>query len=645
MVRGNAMTRAVEAARLFGEGLACQRAGDFLTAAARYRDAIACVPGLAEAHANLGSALLALGQVKPAAQCLETALSLKRTQPGAWLALGLARQALGDARAGRALRAALMLEPASTLALRQLGFGQRALAIDLADFDGLVDLASRSIAAGRRVAAGRAARRAVALAPERLEGHGNLGILMQEQGDLDPAARIYRRGLALAPIHAGLWNNLANALTDIHAIVAAYRRAVELAPTDLASHSNLLFALNYLPDLDCDALFAEYQAWEARHAAPHYEKAKAHANSRDPDRPLRIGYLSADFRSNPIAHNVIGLLETRDRSSFHSVCYGEVAREDEVTRRYRATADAYRSTIGLSDDQVAELIRADGIDILFVMAGHTAHNRLLVCARKPAPVQIAYGDLSTTGLATMDWWLTDPIIHPEDTRERFTEKLLRIPLLVLHEPPPEAPAVGPLPARAAGFITFGSCNNAAKLNDRVFALWAQVLAAVPGSRLLLKYVNWFGNESARARIRSAFARRGVDPDRIVFDGERLPRARHLEILNRIDIALDPFPFNGCTTTFEALWMGVPVVTLAGERWLGRMGVGTLAPLGLEHLAAADEGRYVALATALANDLDGLAALRAGLRGRVAASPLVDATAYARSVERAFRSTWRDWCRA
>jgi protein O-GlcNAc transferase len=638
------MTRAVEAARLFGEGLACQRAGDFLSAAARYRDAIACVPGLAEAHANLGSALLALGQVKPAVQCLETALSLKRMQPGAWLALGLARQALGDARAGKTLRAALALEPASTLALRQLGFGPRALAIDMADFDGLVDLASRSIAAGRRVAAGRAARRAIALAPERLEGHGNLGILMQEQGDLDPAARIYRRGLALAPTHAGLWNNLANALTDIHAIVAAYRRAVELAPADLASHSNLLFALNYLPDLDCDALFAEYQAWEARHAAPLYAQARAHANSRDPDRPLRIGYLSADFRSNPIALNVIGLLETRDRAQFQAVCYGEVAREDEVTQRYRAAADAYRSTVGLSDDEVAETIRADGIDILFVMAGHTAHNRLLACARKPAPVQIAYGDLSTTGLATMDWWLTDPVIHPEGTRERFTEKLLRIPLLVLHEPPGQAPDVGPLPARAAGFVTFGSCNNAAKLNERVFALWARVLAAVPGARLLLKYVNWFGNESARARIRGAFARLGVDPDRIVFDGERLPRARHLEILNRIDIALDPFPFNGCTTTFEALWMGVPVVTLAGERWLGRMGAGTLAPLGLDHLAVTDEARYVALAAALANDLDGLAALRAGLRGRVASSPLVDARAYARSVESAFRIAWRNWCR-
>jgi predicted O-linked N-acetylglucosamine transferase (SPINDLY family) len=374
-------------------------------------------------------------------------------------------------------------------------------------------------------------------------------------------------------------------------------------------------------------------------------RARAPANDRDPERPLRIGYLSADFRANPIALNVIGLIERRDRTWFQAYCYGEVQRPDEITRRYQAAADGYRSTVGIDDDGVAAMIRSDRIDVLFCMAGHTAYNRLLVCAQKPAPVQISYGDLTTTGLATMDWWITDPVIHPEDTRERFTERLLRVPLLVLHEPPAESPAVAPLPATASGIVTFGSCNNAAKLNDRVFALWARVLGAVPRSRLLLKYVNWFANPSAQRRIVDAFVGRGIDASRILFDGERSARARHLEILNRIDIALDPFPFNGCTTTFEALWMGVPVVTLAGERWLGRMGIGTLAPLGLGSLAARDEDGYVAAAVALASDLDALATLRAGLRRRVQSSPLVDAEAYARSVEAAFRTAWCDWCRA
>lgn len=639
------MTRAAEAARLFAEGVERHRGGDLLAAAARFRDAIRCVPGLAEAHASLGATLLALGEPKGAALSLETAVALKRVQPTAWLALGLARATLGDPRARASLRAAVSLDPSQGEAHKALGAAARLSALDPAAADGWIELASTLIAAGNRLGASRAAKRAIAIAPDRLEGHGNLGVLLQEQGDLDLAARIYRRGLAIDDRHAGLWNNLGNAVTDIEEIVGAYRRAHELAPGDLATHSNLLFALNYLPGLKSEALFAAYMDWERRHAQPLYARARPHDNSRDPDRPLRIGYLSADLRSNPIAHNVIGLVERRDRGQFKAFCYGEVSRPDEVTERYRAASDGYRSTVGHDDAAVAAMIRADRIDILFCMAGHTANNRLLVSAQKPAPVQISYGDLSTTGLATMHWWLTDAVIHPEGTQERFTERLLRVPLLVLHEPPAESPAVGPLPAASAGWVTFGSCNNAAKLNDRVFALWARVLEAVPNSRLLLKYVNWFANASARGRILDAFVRRGVDPSRILFDGERVPRARHLEILNRIDIALDPFPFNGCTTTFEALWMGVPVITLAGERWLGRMGIGTLAPIGLERLAARDEETYVGLARALATDLPALAALRARLRPRVAASPLVDAERYARSVEAAYRVAWQDWCRS
>ena len=639
------MTRAAEAQRFFTEGVERHRSGDLLAAAARFREAIRCVPGLAEAHASLGATLLALGEARGAAQSLEAAVSLKREQPTAWLALGLARSMLGDPRARASLRSVVSLDPGQAAAHRALGAIGRLPTLDPMDAEGWIAVAARSIAAGNRLGASRAARRAVALAPGRIEGHGNLGLLLQEQGDLDLAQRFYRRGLAIDGNHAGLWNNLGNTLTDIGAIVDAYRHANRLAPGDLATHSNLLFALNYLPGLGSDELFGEYRRWDKQHAQPLYAEASPLGNDRDPERPLRIGYLSADFRSNPIAINVIGLIERRDRARFQAYCYGEVARPDEVTRRYEAAADGYRSTVGIDDAAVAAMIRADRIDVLFCMAGHTANNRPLVCARRPAPVQISYGDLSTTGLATMDWWLTDPLIHPDDTSERFTERLLRVPQLVLHEPPAESPAVGPLPAASSGFVTFGSCNNAAKLNDRVFALWARVLAAVPNARLLLKYVNWFANPSARERILGAFSRQGIAPERIVFDGERLPRARHLEILNRIDSARAPFPVNGCTTTVEALWMGVPGVTLAGERWLGRMGLSTLAAIGLGRLAAADEDRYVAIAEALAADCDALAILRAGLRRRVAASPLVDAESYARSVETAFRSAWREWCRA
>jgi tetratricopeptide (TPR) repeat protein len=297
------MTRAAEAQRLFVEGLERHRTGDLLAAAERFRDAIRCVPGLAEAHASLGATLLALGEAKGAAQSLETAVALKRAQPSAWLALGLARSALGDPRARASLRSAISLDPAQAAAHRALGAVGRLPALDPADADGWIALAARAIGTGDRIAAARAARRAVALAPNRIEGHGNIGVLLQEQGDLDLAARFYRRGLAIDAAHAGLWNNLGNALTDIAGIVAAYRRAHDLAPGDLATHSNLLFALNYLPGLGSDALFAEYSRWEERQARPLYARARACERprsgtpaphrlslrrlSREPDRPQR----------------------------------------------------------------------------------------------------------------------------------------------------------------------------------------------------------------------------------------------------------------------------------------------------------------------------------------------------------------------
>jgi predicted O-linked N-acetylglucosamine transferase (SPINDLY family) len=490
----------------------------------------------------------------------------------------------------------------------------------------------------------RSYRQSLALDPGAFQALGNFGTLYQESGWLDRAAELYGRALAAHPTSAILWNNLGNALTDIDKVVAAYRRAVDLDPNYAAAHSNLLFALNYRPGVGCEELFEEYRRWEERHARPAYARIEPFANEPDPERVLRVGFLSADFKANPIAGNFIGLLERRDPEVYRAYCYGEVLQADSVTERYRKAVDAFRLTVGLSDPEAADMIRRDRIDILVSLAGHTAYNRIGIAARKPAPIQMSYGDLTTTGLSVMDYWLTDRWIHPEETQERFTERLWRLPLLVIHDPPPDAPAVGPLPALAAGHITFGSCNNVAKLNEPVFALWAEVLNAVPNSRLLLKYVNWFANPSVRDRVRRSFERHGIGAERIEFAGERLPRGQHLNVLNRIDIALDPFPFNGCTTTFEALWMGVPVVTLAGERFLGRMGIATLMPVGLGELVGSDRSAYVEIAAALATDLPRLARLRRELRRRVAQSPLCDAAAYARSVETAFRTAWRWWCR-
>ncbi|MBI3498805.1 MAG: tetratricopeptide repeat protein, partial [Proteobacteria bacterium] len=589
-------------------GHASALAAQHRAAAAAFRAALGHEPERADWRCALGTALLALGDQETGARELRRGLLLDPGQAQAeFLLAGLADAAIGARHLRRALALASDFAPAEYnlgSRLLELGSGEaaglrfrRAVTLDPALVQAFNNLGESAKAGGRLAEAIALYRRAVALAPmegdfwlnlgsglqldQRLDGAraayrrtlalrphaaealSNAGTVAQEQGELDRAALLLQRALAIRPTDAVVWNNLGNALTEIGAVVAAYRHAIAFDPNYREAHSNLLFALNYQPGIDCEALFLEYRRWADRHARPAYARIRGHGNSRDPERPLRIGYLSADLRSNPIAYNLIGLLERRDRAGFQAYCYAEVARPDAMTERWRRSADGFRFTVGLGDEAVADRIRSDAIDILVCLGGHTANNRVLICAHKPAPVQMSYGDLSTTGLETMDYWLTDANVHPPDTKERFAERLLHLPLLVSHEPPADSPEVGELPALAAGRVTFGSFNNLAKLNDAVLALWSAALKAVPSSQLILKYVNWFENPSVRQRVAASFAKHGLEREKLIFVDERLPRGRHLQLLNRVDIALDPFPFNGCTTSFEALWMGVPVVTLKG----------------------------------------------------------------------------------
>jgi len=273
-------------------------------------------------------------------------------------------------------------------------------------------------------------------------------------------------------------------------------------------------------------------------------------------------------------------------------------------------------------------------------AGHTTDNRLGIAARKPAPLQVSFHDITTSGLAVMDGWLTDAALHPETTTEKFTERLIRLPCFYLHQPPADAP--DPAPKTSTG-ITFGSMNNPHKYNGAVFGAWACILRAVPDSRLLLKYSRAYESPRLRRIVTDAFASEGVAAERLHFVGGLIPPREHLAVLQQVDIALDPFPFNGSTTSFEALWMGIPLVTLAGDRFLARVGASCLAQIGLEDLIAEDIDGYVARAVALAQDRERLARLRQTLRARVAASPLCDAEAHARAFETAMRSLWREWC--
>lgn len=360
-------------------------------------------------------------------------------------------------------------------------------------------------------------------------------------------------------------------------------------------------------------------------------------------RRLRIGYLSSDFRAHPVARNVEGLIRCHDRSAFEVALYSATPETDAATGRLKHAADLWRDLAEADDASIARQIREDRIDILVILGAHTGDNRPLVAAYRPAPVIVSAHDLGTTGLAEIGYWLTDATLHPPDTPERFVETPARLPCFYLHVPP-EAPPVRP---RSAGRdkTVFISANNPAKLGPETIALWSRVLAAAPAAELVLKFADAFADPSTRRLFEDRFAAHGIESSRLVFASGERGSASHLARIGDADIALDPFPFNGSTTTFEALWMGLPVVSLAGSCFAGRVGASLLTAAGLPELVAADGDAYVRIAAGLAADRPRLAALRAGLRERVATSPICRPEDYARSVETAFRRMWDELCRS
>jgi predicted O-linked N-acetylglucosamine transferase (SPINDLY family) len=360
---------------------------------------------------------------------------------------------------------------------------------------------------------------------------------------------------------------------------------------------------------------------------------------------LKIGYVSPDFRDHVVGLNLLPLFREHDRDRFEIIAYSNVLRPDATTERFQRYAAVWHNIRQLSDEALAEQIRADRIDILFDLAGHTARNRLLVFARKPAPVQITWaGYVGTTGLAAMDYLLADRHEVPPGAERYYRERVLRMPDgYVCYDPPAYAPPVGPLPALGRGRATFGCFNNPAKITPQVIEAWAGILRRLPGARLVLKFKGWSDPCVAR-RFTAMFAAEGIEPQRL----EMLGHSPHVELLaeyGRIDLALDSFPYSGGLTTCEALWMGVPVITCPGETFASRHSLSHLSTVGLTETIASDWDEYVELAVALAGDLPRLAALRAGLRERMAASPLMDAPRFARNIEAAYRAMWRRWCQS
>ena len=336
------------------------------------------------------------------------------------------------------------------------------------------------------------------------------------------------------------------------------------------AHQNLLYALLNIPGRTHVERFNEYVNFAKTQTLEVDRQAVDWPNHASPTRQLRIGYISSDFRHHPVGLMVSALIACHDKARFDVFCYSDVILEDEITEQIRSDVDHWRPITGITDADVADKVRADNIDILICLAGGFDKNRPLVCAHRAAPVQVSLHDGATSGLEEMDYFLTDNYLHPADTKEIFTEELHRIPSLFQWPQIQGAAEISAPPVDQAGFITFGSFNNPSKINNEVIRLWAEVLKSVSGSRLLLKYKNWYKEASLHERVINEFAACGVKKDSIDFITSRETKEEHLKQYSKVDIALDPFPFSGATTTFEALWMGVPVVTLAGETFISRM---------------------------------------------------------------------------
>jgi predicted O-linked N-acetylglucosamine transferase (SPINDLY family) len=630
-----------------------------------YTRAIALNPSDAELRNDLAIALSALNRPQEAIAALIQAVRLKPGVAEIHFNLGtlLANTGRGD-EAIASFRQALRLKPAYPSALNNLGNSLRdkgqideaiaayseSMRIDPTFHDACNNLGLTLAQIRRYDEAIAVYQQGIRLKPDHALTYYNLAIALGDLGRLDQAIAAYSRALELDPGYADAYNNLGNALKDCgkrDEALACFDRAIALRPEHAPYHSNRLFALHFRSDYDSAALYAEHRQWNQRHAEPLKKLIQPHHNLPDPQRRLKIGFVSPDLMWHPIGRFMLPWLECHDPSAVEIFAYADVRKPDELSQRLQRSIDDWRNIVGLSDDQVAQRIRDDRIDILIDLSMHSARHRLLVFARKPAPVQVTYlAYCSTTGLDTIDYRLTDPYLDPPGKGEPgkgdeyYSEKSIRLPHThwCYECGLPEPPKVGPLPALSAGHVTFGSTNNFAKVSPAALTAWCRLLAAVPQSHLLLHA----REGSHRQAFIESLRQSSIDPGRVRFTNS-VGVYDYFRLYQEIDIGLDSFPCAGGTTTCDALWMGVPMVTLAGRTAAGRGGVSLMSNIGLPQFIAHTEDQYASIAAEWASNIPRLAELRQGLRDRMQKSPLMDGRSFARDMEAALRAMWRTWC--
>jgi predicted O-linked N-acetylglucosamine transferase (SPINDLY family) len=594
-------------------------------AAASFRDAIALRPDYAEAYCNLGIALCDQRKWIEAARCYRQAIAIRPEYPIAYCNLaGVLTKLNNLPESVTCYRQSIELQP-------DLAAAHHGLALVLRELDRIPEAIA-------------SAQTAVALDPAMPEALNALGELYRSEGQLDEAMESLQQALRLQPNFANAFNSLGLVFMDRGQLDSAdkcFRNAFAIKPDYALAYSNLLLLNQYMADVSPAELFAEHLSYAERYEAPLRANWPKHANDRTEHRRLKIGYVSPDFRDHSVAFFIEPILACHDKSQVEIHCYYNYAARDWQTNVIAGHADHWLNCMGMSDEELAERVLADGIDILVDLSGHTAHNRLLVFARKPAPIQVTWiGAAGTTGLSAMDYRISDRYLTPPGMFEAYhSERLVLLPDTgVTYRPAPDGPSVNPLPALSSGRTVLACLNNLVKINDRVLKVWARLLAALPNAQLMLGNVKTPG---IRRDLLQRLAAAGIDQDRVILHS-RLPIRDYLALHHDIDLALDPFPYGGGTTTMHSLWMGVPVLTLAGSQVVSRCGASSLARIGLQEFITYSEDEYLERAVSICSNLPVLNELRQSLRGRMSQTNCNAATV-TRQLEALFRRMWIEWC--
>ena len=641
-------------------GVVQHDAGQLEEAEASYRRALALAPDYAEVHGNLGQVLAASGRLEEAEACFRRALAQKPAYAKAVRGLGEALWMQGKLDAAvEAYRQALAADPGMADVWNELGsvlqfLGTpeealtayaRALALDPRFVEAHSNAGRAHLQLRHVQEAIDCQRQAIAIKPGYAEAHFNLANALRDGGRLGEAIASYRRALAINPSFAIAYAGLGDVQKDLGSLgdaQASFRHALAIDPSLQEAHTSLLFCMSHDETVTPEALFAEHLRFGERFEAPLRAGWPAHANVRDPARRLNVGFVSGDLRAHPVAYFIEPLLPylaADEGLALHA--YSNHAEDDAVSRRLRPHFRTWKPVVGMPDERLAALVADDAIDVLIDLSGHTGRNRLRTFARKPAPVQASWiGYPGTTGLSAMDYYIADEEFLPTaEFAGQFTEKLVHLPATVTFLPEAKAPPVNALPALANGYVTFGSFNRPSKVRPAAVALWAQLMRALPTSRMLLGAMQ---EDRQHAQITEWFAAEGIAADRLTFH-LRSDVVRYLALHREVDLCLDTFPYSGGTTTAHALWMGVPTLTVAGHTPPGRHGATILGHAGLRDIVAVDAADYLQKGLALAADLGALAQLRAQLRERCKAAAFSQPDAIAAALVRALRVMWQRWC--